>query len=69
MVKPSQNIVVFVKTTINHLLKLWESDKLGEAEEVEGFKFLENGDIFKGNWVKDKRVGWGLCLYADGAIF
>jgi len=51
------------------LYKLKESDFLGENEEVEGFKFLDNGDLFKGNWVKDKRIGRGLCLFYDGAIY
>lgn len=54
---------------MNHLQKLRDSENLGEAEEVEGFKFLDNGDIFKGNWVKDKWVGWGLCLFSDGVIY
>jgi len=58
-----------VKTIINHLYKLKESEMLGESEEVEGFRFLDNGDLFKGNWVKDKRIGRGLCIFADGAIY
>ena len=69
MVKPSSNIIIFVKTIANHLYKLWDSPTLGETEEVEGFKFLDNGDLFKGNWVKDKRIGWGLCLFQNGAIY
>lgn len=69
MVKPSSNIVIFAKTLISNLYKLKESDFLGENEEVEGFKFLDNGDLFKGNWVKDKRIGRGLCLFYDGAIY
>jgi len=51
------------------LIKLEESDLLGESEEVEGFKFLENGDLYKGNWVKDLWMGRGLCIYSDGSMY
>ena len=46
-------MTLFIKTMTNNMHKLLESDLLGKSEEVEGFHLMDNGDMYKGNWVKD----------------
>ncbi len=69
IIKLPNSISLFTKTLLNHFVKLRDSDDLGESEEVEGFFFLDNGDIYKGNWVKNQRVGRGICIFADGSLY
>lgn len=30
---------------------------------------MDSGDLYKGNWVKDSRIGRGLCIFADGTLY